>query len=182
MHTHVLLSEYTTMVTTHGSGLILILWEYMERYRVGFGRPGRTFVLVHVWIRRCYYLVECTTTRSQLHTHVLFKCTKMPDDNTTAPDWFWLWLWLNAWNRILVASDAQIVAYVGISVFFNSKVYLITLCRMHYYDTIAIAHPCAVKMGYNGDNTRLRVHHGTVSFWHWTNRWYVGMYGWLCLN
>ena len=33
---------------THGSALMLI--EYMERYRVGFGWIGSTLVLVHVWI------------------------------------------------------------------------------------------------------------------------------------
>ena len=40
------LCKYTTIMatTTHGSGLILL--EYMGRYRVGFGRTGRTSVLV----------------------------------------------------------------------------------------------------------------------------------------
>ena len=38
-------------------GLILMLIEYVERYRVGIGRTGSTLVLVHGWIQMCDYLM-----------------------------------------------------------------------------------------------------------------------------
>ena len=41
MHTR-LIFKCTLMTMTHGSALIFMLIEYMERYRVGFGRTGRT--------------------------------------------------------------------------------------------------------------------------------------------
>ena len=43
LHTLVLF-KYTTMATTHGSGLILILLEYLERCHVVFGRAACTFL------------------------------------------------------------------------------------------------------------------------------------------
>ena len=61
--------QYTIMMT-HGSWFMLILveWLYgMVRCRVGFGRTGRTLVLLlHVRIWRCYCLVPDTYS----HTHV----------------------------------------------------------------------------------------------------------------
>ena len=45
--THLLL-KYATMTMTYGYALMLMLIEYMERYRVDFERTGRTLVLVHV--------------------------------------------------------------------------------------------------------------------------------------
>ena len=53
--THLLL-KYATMTMTYGYALMLMLIEYMERYRVDFERTGRTLVLVHVWIRICHCL------------------------------------------------------------------------------------------------------------------------------
>ena len=48
-------------------------------------------------------------------------------------------------------------------------------------------HLCAVQIHYNGGNTWIWIDfdfvgiYGSVSFWYWTNRWYVGMVG-VCLN
>ena len=42
-----LLFIYTIMAMAHGSALMLILIEYMERCHVGFGQTGSTSVLVH---------------------------------------------------------------------------------------------------------------------------------------
>ena len=45
----------TTMTITHDSAPMLI--GYVERYLVGFGWPGRTLILVHVWIWVCHCLL-----------------------------------------------------------------------------------------------------------------------------
>ena len=43
-----------TMSMACGSALIMIWVEYIERYRVGFERTGRTLVLAHVRICMCH--------------------------------------------------------------------------------------------------------------------------------
>ena len=43
LHTR-LLSKYAAMAMVHGSVLTLVLFECMERYRIGFGRTESTFI------------------------------------------------------------------------------------------------------------------------------------------
>ena len=71
IHTH---NGDGTWHMAHGSVLILMLIEYMNRCRVGFWRTERTLVLVHVWIWMCHYCfgIRCTMTPSQLHARLLF--------------------------------------------------------------------------------------------------------------
>ena len=49
-----LLFKHTTTWDTTLLTLILMLIEYMERCRVGFGHTAGTLLLVHVWIRVCH--------------------------------------------------------------------------------------------------------------------------------
>ena len=54
---------HTCLILNYNRNGVLFMVDYiycvyiMERYRVGFGRTGRTLVLVHVWIWMCYGLV-----------------------------------------------------------------------------------------------------------------------------
>ena len=68
-----LLCKHTTLVMAYGSALMLI--EYMERHRVGFGRIGSTLVLVRVWIWMCHYLVYNTLWHDNNYTLACYSIT-----------------------------------------------------------------------------------------------------------
>ena len=85
LHTR-LLFEYTTMTMTSGSALMLI--EYVERNRVGFGRPGST--LVHVWIWMCHYLVYDALWNHHNCTLACYSNTQQWQRLIMALCWCWL--------------------------------------------------------------------------------------------
>ena len=94
LHTHLLL-KYTTMAMTYGYALMLMLIEYMQRYRVGFGRTVCTLVLVHVWIRICHCLAYDALWHNRNCTLACYSTTMALCD----VDWIYAtvlyWLWTN---------------------------------------------------------------------------------------
>ena len=134
---------------TYGSALMLILIEYMERYRVGFGRTESKLVLVYVRIWMCLRLVYRTAWRHHNNSHTCYCNTLQCQCLITLR-----WCLLNIWNDI-VSDTCRLWPhrqYVVIGACLNLNAH--TWYTMHY-DTIAIAYPPADRMRYNGGNTRL---------------------------
>ena len=96
IHTRLLL-KYTTMAMIYNSALMLMLIEYMERYRVGFGWTASTLVLVHVWIQLCHCLVYNALWH---HRNYTFTC------HWNTLQWQWhttlCWCWLNTLITVYV--------------------------------------------------------------------------------
>ena len=134
LHTHVL-SKYTIMAMAYGSVLMLI--EYMERYRVGFGRTGSTLVLVHVGIWMCHYLVYDAPWHHRNYTLACYS-TIMAITYDTA---LW-WCWSDISNGIILTLDEQTVRWYWCMFEFECAIAWYTM----HHDTIAIAHPPAIQI------------------------------------
>ena len=151
----------TAMAMSYDSVLMLLLIEYMERYRVGFGRTVCTLVLVHVWI---WMLIHQETIIITPLLRLLFKynangtwsCADVDGIYGTVP----CWLWTNS-------------LYVGIGACLNIQ-RTMTPSQLHTH----------LLFNCNDNDIWLCADvdwiYGTVSYWFWTNRTYVGIGA--CLN
>ena len=178
LHTHThLLIKYTTMAMAFDSALISL--AYMERYRVGFGRPVGTLVLVHVWIWMCHYcLVWCAVTPSQLHTHLLCKYNGNDIRFCADLDFDWMhgtisrWRWTNR-------------GYVGIDACVNLNVSLLDIrvydTTWNHYNCTLTCYSNTLQWQYARLCDDVDWTYGTASCWFWANRKYVGMFGFECI-
>ena len=165
------------MATTHASGLILILLDCMERYRVGFAWTRRLYVCISAFLNSkvTWLCVECTVTRSQLHTHPCAVQIHYNGANTRLRIDFGglngtvsCWLWTNR-KYVDIGAYSYFIPNICCLV---SDWYTMARSQLH-------THTCAVQKLYNADNTRLRIDfdfagiYGTVLLWLWTSRRYV---------
>ena len=148
------LAHYSTTTTTiYGYTLMLMLIEYMERYRVGFGRTESTLVLIHVWID-CVCVISCLVgiRCTWHHTIVNSPATQLQRQRYT--DVYWCWCWLNIWNVFMLALGKQAVRWYWCMFEFEC---VIAWCTM-YNDTYSTA----MEIHYNDNDIQLCVWNGVV--------------------
>ena len=160
----------TAIAMPHGSALMFVLIKCLERYHVGFGWTAGTLVLVHVWIWMCHYLVYDAPwkTRLELQTRLL-----LFNDND------------NDILRLCADVDDNSIWYGTISCWLstNRKYVGIGACLDLNASLLGIGVPTM-----HGNNIWFYADvdvdwiYGTVSYWLWTNREYVGIGACLNLN
>ena len=165
-----------------GSALVLMLIEYMERCRVGFGWTGSTLVSVHVWIWMCHCVIYDTPWHAMAPSQLY---TRLPPFNYNGNDILLCacidvdWIWI----CIMWALDEQTVRwYIGACL--NVNVSLLGFrCTM-----IPSQLHTRLLFNYNDNDIRpcacidVDWIYGYVSFWLWTNRQYVNIGACLNLN
>ena len=159
----------TIMAMAYGFALVLMLIEYMERYRVGFGRTASKLVLVHVWIWMCHCLVYDV----QWHHH---NCTLACYSTTIAMTYgsaLVLMFIECIWNGVMLVSNEQDVCWYWWMFEFECAIAWYTInhdtiaCTLACYsNTMATAHGCILMLMLIEYMER-----GTASScWLWTNR------------
>ena len=146
-----ILSQLHTRLLFKHATMTLMLIEYMERYRVGFGWTGSTLALN---LNVSLLSIRSTMTPSQLHTRLLFKYNA----NDIRPAL--RWCWLNIWICIVLALDEQLVSWCWCTFEFEC---IITCCTINH-GTNAIAHSPAIQLQWQW-HTALRL------YWCWLNIW-----------